>query len=311
MDVAVRTPQIPTQPATLEFLRSPAVPGVELVDVYNTSQAWQCFATAFELVVPFTWSADLAAGRQRFRVDAEKAYCAKPGELFLTTGIHAPGDASVLCIPAETVAEFLAERGLRESDEHVRDSLENNVVLRDLIRGLGRQLKEGEDSLSCQWTLLQILELLVLRHNETPSAKALSRLRQEDAQTAARVREWLDAKPSGRVDLYALAEETGRSRYQVLRAFKRRYGLPPHAYHLCVRVAESQRLLASGQSPAQVAIAAGFVDQSHFSKHFKRVVGVTPAQYARRPGMAKNGKLVPSFLPAWPNDRGLSYRSDT
>lgn len=311
MDVAVRNPRTPTQPATLQFLRSPAVPGVELVDVYNTSQAWQCFATAFELVVPFTWSADLAAGRQRFRVDSERAYCAKPGELFLTTGIHSAGDASVLCIPAETVSEFLAERGLNASDEHIREGLENTAVLRDLIRGLGRQLQEGEDSLSCQWTLLQVLELLMLRRHETPSAKALSRLRQEDALTAARVREWLDAKPSGRVDLYALAEETGRSRYQVLRAFKRRYGLPPHAYHLCVRVAESQRLLASGQSPAQVAIAAGFVDQSHFSKHFKRVVGVTPAQYARRPGTSKNGKMLPSFVPAWPHHRAMTYRSDT
>jgi AraC-like DNA-binding protein len=265
---------------------------VELVDVLNTSQGWQCFATAYELVVPFTWTADLAAGRQRFVVDEQRAYCAKPGELFYTTGIQQPGDASVLCIPEELVSEFVVGRyGGVTGQQAVPDALPNSAGLRERVRGLGKLLKEGGDSLTCQWELFQILELMT---SQAPAgtAREMPRLRAEDAVTAARVRDWLDSRPAGRVDLYALAEETGRSRYQVLRAFKRRYGLPPHAYHLCVRIAESQRLLASGQSPAQVAIAAGFVDQSHFSKHFKRLVGVTPAQYARSPGTAKSRSML-------------------
>ncbi len=295
-DVAATTFS-PTQPARLEFLRSMALPGVELVDVLNTSQGWQCFATAYELVVPFTWGADLAAGRQRFAVDEERAYCAKPGDLFYTTGIQKPGDASVLCIPEEMVYEFVANRyGTTPSEELVPDALPNGVGLKERVRALGKLLRDGGDSLTCQWELFQILELLTTHGGMIGSTRELPRLRAEDAVTAARVRDWLDSRPAGRVDLYALAEETGRSRYQVLRAFKRRYGLPPHAYHLCVRIAESQRLLAGGQSPAQVAIAAGFVDQSHFSKHFKRLVGVTPAQYARSPGTAKSRnalKLLP------------------
>lgn len=279
----------PRQPARLEFVRGRALPGVELVDVLNTSQGWQCFATAYELVVPYTWTADLAAGRQRFAVDGERAYCAKPGELFFTTGIHTPGDASVLCIPEEVMSEFLMERyGTSRGEELVSDAVPNSPVLRERVLALGKLMREGGDSLTCQWGLLQIMEMLTAENGVLRSIRELPRLRAEDAVTAARVRDWLDSRPAGRVDLYALAEETGRSRYQVLRAFKRRYGLPPHAYHLCVRIAQSQRLLAGGQSPAQVAIAAGFVDQSHFSKHFKRLVGVTPAQYARSPGTAKS-----------------------
>jgi AraC-like DNA-binding protein len=284
-------PAAPTrpQPARLEFCRSVSVPDVELVDVFNTSQGWQCFATAYELVVPFTWSADLAANGRQLRVDTQQAYCAKPGDLFLTTGIHQIGDASVLCIPDAMMAEFVAERGFGDVPGCVPELMQNDATLRERIRTLGRLLRDESDPLHCQWTLFQILETLVGPNRATLSARAASRLRQEDAATAARVREWLDSKTSGRVDLYALAEETGRSRYQVLRAFKRRYGLPPHAYHLCVRIAQAQRLLASGQSPAQVAVASGFVDQSHFSKHFRRVVGVTPAQYARR----SNGRARP------------------
>lgn len=296
MSEALGMPYSPALPAKLEFLRNRSLPGVELVDVLNTSQGWQCFATAYELVVPFTWNADLAAGRQRFVVDEERAYCARPGELFFTTGIQRPGDASVLCIPEEVMFEFLAEK--HQSAPHetmVANAVTNSPLLRERVRALGTLLRDGADSLTCQWGLLQILEMLTSGGEPRPT-RELSRLRAEDAVTAARVREWLDSRPAGRVDLYALAEETGRSRYQVLRAFKRRYGLPPHAYHLCVRIAESQRLLAGGHSPAQVAIAAGFVDQSHFSKHFKRLVGVTPAQYARSPGAVRQRqpiKVVP------------------
>jgi len=73
----------------------------------------------------------------------------------------------------------------------------------------------------------------------------------------------------------------GLSRFQALRAFKRHYGMPPHAYQLRVRVGLAQRSLRAGGQPAQVAAEYGFVDQSHLTRHFKRLVGVTPAQYQR------------------------------
>jgi len=81
--------------------------------------------------------------------------------------------------------------------------------------------------------------------------------------------------------LTTLAQEAGLSRYQVLRAFKRRYGLPPQSYRMRVRMAIAQRMLRDGAAPAFVAAELGFVDQSHLTRHFKRVLGVTPAVYAR------------------------------
>ena len=83
------------------------------------------------------------------------------------------------------------------------------------------------------------------------------------------------------LDLHALATKVGLSRFQVLRAFRKRYGLPPHAYQLCVRVARARDLLRAGQAPAEVAAECGFADQSHLGRHFKHMLGVTPAQYAR------------------------------
>ena len=65
--------------------------------------------------------------------------------------------------------------------------------------------------------------------------------------------------------------------------FKRATGLPPHQYVIARRVERAKQLLQSGSafSLAEVAAHAGFSDQSQFSHHFKRLVGVTPGQFRR------------------------------
>src|SRR5262249_27851946 len=58
-------------------------------------------------------------------------------------------------------------------------------------------------------------------------------------------------------------------------------GLPPHQYVITRRVERAKHLLREGtdSSLAEVAAQAGFYDQSQFSHHFKRLVGVTPSQF--------------------------------
>ncbi|MGG6262977.1 helix-turn-helix domain-containing protein [Leptolyngbya sp. AN03gr2] len=64
--------------------------------------------------------------------------------------------------------------------------------------------------------------------------------------------------------------------------FKRSTGLAPHQYVIQCRIERSKRLLQQGQmSIAEVAHALGFAHQSHLSRHFKRLVGVTPKVFLR------------------------------
>jgi AraC family transcriptional regulator len=65
--------------------------------------------------------------------------------------------------------------------------------------------------------------------------------------------------------------------------FNRATGLPPHQYVIARRVERAKRLLQTDSdfSLAEVAASAGFSDQSQFSHHFKRLVGVTPRQFRR------------------------------
>jgi len=83
------------------------------------------------------------------------------------------------------------------------------------------------------------------------------------------------------LDLDTLAKRVGLGRFQALRAFRQRYGLPPHTYQLCLRVSHARGLLREGLPAADVATRCGFADQSHFTRHFKRINAITPVQYAR------------------------------
>ncbi|MGE0718371.1 MAG: helix-turn-helix domain-containing protein [Alphaproteobacteria bacterium] len=69
--------------------------------------------------------------------------------------------------------------------------------------------------------------------------------------------------------------------------FRERVGMPPHRYLCHVRVREAMALLRSGLPPAHAASEAGFFDQSHLSRHFKRVCGMTPGQYAASAAMPR------------------------
>jgi len=77
----------------------------------------------------------------------------------------------------------------------------------------------------------------------------------------------------------ALAEMIGLTESHFIRAFHLEFGLPPHAYHLRLRLALAVELLSSGLSVATVANECGFADQSHLSRKFKEVYGLTPAAW--------------------------------
>jgi AraC-like DNA-binding protein len=93
-----------------------------------------------------------------------------------------------------------------------------------------------------------------------------------------------------RITLRVLEEQTGSNSFRIIRAFRRDLGITPHAYLIGLRVARAAELLLEGESAAEIASEVGFVDQSHMTRHFKRVCGKTPSRflYDHRAG-AHNG----------------------
>ena len=91
------------------------------------------------------------------------------------------------------------------------------------------------------------------------------------------VEEYLEASPT----LEQLAAVARLSVYHFARQFKRATGLPPHQFVIRRRVERAKQFLQTGGgfSLAEVAARVGFSDQSQFTHHFKRLVGVTPGQF--------------------------------
>lgn len=97
-----------------------------------------------------------------------------------------------------------------------------------------------------------------------------------------RVTELVAADLAADVTLAELASACGLSVSYFARAFRRSTGQPPHRWLLAQRVARARALLASPDLPlADVALACGFADQSHFTRVFRTIVGASPGQWRR------------------------------
>ena len=98
---------------------------------------------------------------------------------------------------------------------------------------------------------------------------------------AARLRELLDARVTTGLTLAEAAEVLQVHPVHLVRSFSAAFGVAPHAYLTGRRVDLARKALLNGQPPAEVAALAGFYDQAHLTRTFKRYLGVTPARFAR------------------------------
>jgi AraC-like DNA-binding protein len=144
-------------------------------------------------------------------------------------------------------------------------------------------LRQAHMALESSASLLEKAVLLRLAFGQLMVRYTYNRLHMmtlSDEQQSVRVaREYLEAHFDENVALETLAEVAGLSPFHLTRVFQKQVGLPPHAYLTHLRVQHARKLLPLGLPLVQVALASGFADQSHFTRWFKRIVGVTPGQY--------------------------------
>ncbi len=156
-----------------------------------------------------------------------------------------------------------------------RDTILQDPTLAALCAGVFAQLAERE-TLARETALLSVLAALVQRHST-------GRVPPETVPPAsARVRraaERLQDDPATPVSLTDLATETGLSTFQLIRAFRATYGLPPHAFQKLARLRRAEEGLRRGEAIADVAAECGFSDQAHLTRAFKHFRGVTPGQF--------------------------------
>ncbi|MEB2844027.1 AraC family transcriptional regulator [Endobacterium cereale] len=77
----------------------------------------------------------------------------------------------------------------------------------------------------------------------------------------------------------ALEAATGLDRYELARQFRRLLGTSPHHYLVMRRLDRAKQLMAASGRLADVAADAGFADQAHFTRHFRKTFGMTPGRW--------------------------------
>lgn len=102
---------------------------------------------------------------------------------------------------------------------------------------------------------------------------------QERASVVEAALALIHGDPLRRWSLPELARAVGMSRFQLCRVFRRQVGTSPCAYALNRRIGAAHEWLASTHTISQVAYELGFSDQSHFTRRFLHVYGLTPGEY--------------------------------
>jgi AraC family transcriptional regulator len=130
-------------------------------------------------------------------------------------------------------------------------------------------------------SLANLLAVGLIRHVLAPPDPARRRDGVLPRSTLRAVVDYIEAHLDAAPSLDQLAAVAGLSAYHFARQFRAATGLPPHQYVIARRVERAKQLLQTGTDTtlAEVAAHAGFSDQSVFSRHFKRLVGVTPGEF--------------------------------
>lgn len=137
-------------------------------------------------------------------------------------------------------------------------------------------IESGADGLAGEELMLRAYARAFALHAGGPLAPV-----GDETGPVGRVRDLIEARYSEDLSLAELARVAGFSRDHLIRAFRRRVGITPHAYLVDVRVRRAQDRLRAGRAPAAVAAEVGFADQAHLTRAFKARIGVPPAAYRR------------------------------
>lgn len=111
-----------------------------------------------------------------------------------------------------------------------------------------------------------------------------------DARALTLARDYIGEHFERNISLEELAAVAEIGKFRLVRLFRERTGLPPHAFLVAHRIRAARRLLERGESVARTAALTGFADQSHLHRHFVRTLGLTPGVYASTVTTADPGR---------------------
>ncbi|MGZ3681936.1 MAG: AraC family ligand binding domain-containing protein [Ktedonobacterales bacterium] len=265
------------------FWRDPALHNLELLHAHYVTHSFAPHShDGFAIGVIERGAERFAYRRANHVAPAGSIVVINPGEMHTGSALLPDGWSYRMLYPDARVLQAVASEisGRPRDIPFFAEPVIDDPALADAILQMHALLEAPSTPLERESRLLPVLARLIERHADAQPLRAQWQ-RVQPSATVWRVRDYLAEHYAEAVTLDELASLARLSPFHLLRAFSAAIGIPPHAYLTQVRVGRSKALLAAGLPIAEVAALTGFVDQSHLSRHFKRIVGVAPGQYAR------------------------------
>ena len=270
---------------TKEWTKVAHAPGldVELLHAYYVQHAYPRHSHDYYVI------SLIARGRQSFTHQGTKLSTPPGGLILINPGEVHTGEAAdthgfelralypSLSLMETAVFELTGRRAI----PFFREVRVDHRWATNSISSLHKAILEGAGLLECESRMLWTMAQLIRRYADIGSTEG--HLGKEKRATR-QVRQYIDEHFAESISLTSLAQYVAFSPYYLLRAFRAEVGMPPYAYLESVRIRHTQRLIKAGKPLAEVASEVGFSSQSHMTRQFKKIIGVTPGQYAQHIG---------------------------
>lgn len=244
-----------------------------------SSGAWAVYNLHYAMAIAGDWAGRVIHEGRPHDMSRGRALLVRPGEFHCAERAERPGDVRALVISNEALTEYACEYLEAPTQFSWRAPLlacSSDLVARFLT--IYRLIHGEPTPMQIQSAMAELFAAMMpeLVDEAMPSEFGGT------ARGVARMYELIhDAYDGTTLGLDQLASAAGMTRFQALRAFKKRYGVPPHSYQLVLRINRAMLMLRRGAPVTAVAHQLGFADQSHLTRHFKKTLGVTPGAYAR------------------------------
>ncbi|WP_158817672.1 AraC family transcriptional regulator [Methylocapsa sp. S129] len=263
------------QAEKIEWLVPAHLPGADILIAKNDLTAWHNFHETYGFCACGSASADILYRRKKHTLQDGTTFLLEPGESHRNIVVPRPQSFKVVFIAPSQFDAAGREHGL-SATPHFRSGFVDDPNFLEATYRLCASVEDRETILEQQSRLAVCLRV-ALRYVEQSLPKAAD----GGHDAIKRVKAYLLERFDESVTLDELSVLSRLSPFHLVRSFARHVGAPPHAYQIRVRIERARTLLRNGTAPAEAAHLLGFGDQSHFTRHFRRIMHVTPAQYAR------------------------------
>jgi AraC-like DNA-binding protein len=265
----------------VKFWRDPVLPDLEMLRATYVTYAFSRHAhEGFGIAIVEAGAMAFEYRGTTYVAPAGSVVVTHPGEMHTGQAAFAKGWTYRTLLPA---IDWLQQAADELSDQpkdlpYFSSPVIDNASLNQQFITLHHTLETSPSPLERESCLIKSMAQLICGYaSDRPCVKAIGK----EHRAVQQVRDYLMAHYRDNISLSELATLVNLRPLRLLRAFRQQIGLPPHAFLNQVRINQARRRLLAGWSIADTAAETGFSDQSHLHRHFKKISGVTPGQYAR------------------------------